>query len=185
MKYFKLIENLSKNPNSLDFDFIMNYDDFEIQKISYDPNIIFENEIEIEVDLDCGKKELDYNLSNQGIEIVSEKLKSLFNENEAEFFKVKILNYKTKLNYYLLKIKNFYDCVDESKSEFEYYPQENESRKNEYKSLNRFYLDSTKVGKSRIFRLQKYFPEIIITEDLKKIFEENKITGLEYHTTWE
>ncbi|MEZ4786697.1 MAG: hypothetical protein R2790_02145 [Flavobacterium haoranii] len=189
MEYYKLTANLSKNPKALDFTNVLNYSDFEIRKINSDieNEIVFKDNFKIEVDTDSGKNELDYNLSYQGLVIVSQKLKSILeNENvNIQFIKIDVTNLELRNEYYAIKLVDFLDCVDETKSEFEYYPSDNILKKDKYKNLKRYYIDSTKVGKSKIFRLIKYFPQIIITEDLKKVFEENKITGLEYHTTWE
>lgn len=189
MEYYKLIANLSKYPKALDFTNVLNYSDFEIRKVNSDieNEINFKENFKIEVDIDSGKKELDYNLSYQGLVIVSQRLKSIL-ESEGgniDFIKIDVINFNLKDDYYAIKIKEFFDCVDETKSEFQYYPSDNILKKNKYKSLNRYYIDSTKVGNSKIFRLEKYFPQIIITEDLKRIFEENEITGIEYNTTWE
>ncbi|MFA4870649.1 MAG: DUF1629 domain-containing protein [Pedobacter sp.] len=185
MIYYKLINALSEHEDAWDLGEILNFGEFEIKKMNTPEweNIV-DKPIEIEIDDEYGCDESDFNLSTTGIQIISEKFRNLLTGDEAEFYPVVFTNIEPKQNYFALRISNFYDCVDEKKSEFEYWNDAEVQmvpvRENTYKSLNRFSIDSTKCGDARIFRILKYFPTIIVTEDLKKSFEELGITGLKY-----
>lgn len=185
MVYYKLINALSENEDAWDLGEVSNYSEFEIKKMNTPEwqNIVNQT-IEIEIDEEFGDHEVDFNLSATGIQIVSEKFKNLINEDEAEFYPVVFTNIKPKQDYFALRISNFYDCVDETKSEFEYWNEAEVEkvpvREHTYKSLNRFSIDSTKCEGARIFRLLKYFPAMIVTEDLKQLIVQSGITGLTF-----
>ena len=49
-----------------------------------------------------------------------------------------------------------------------------------YLKLGNYLLDNNKVGNAKIFRLEKHFPTIIITEGFVEKIKENNITGLRY-----
>jgi hypothetical protein len=185
--FYKIINAISENEDAWDLGKVLNYNEFEIKKMNTPmwQNII-QNPIEIKIDEEFGEEELDYNLSSTGIQIVSEKFKNLLTNDEADFYPVLFSNFKSRENYYALRINSFYDCVNEKISEFEYWSiaeiQSVPIRRDTYKSLNRFNIDESKIGRSRIFRLMKYFPSIIIYESLKNIFEKTNITGLKYES---
>lgn len=190
MRYYKVINNLSENEDSWDLGEVLNYDEYDIGNIdqkNWDDTFII-SPLEINVDTEDGIKETDYYLSTTGIQIVSEKFKTLLTPEEASFYPVTFLNFKAGQKYYALRINDFYDCVDESKSEFEYWNQadveEVPIRVNTYRGLNRFYINESKVGSSRIFRLLKYSPVIVVDEKLKVEIEKANIMGLGFATTY-
>lgn len=185
MIYYKLINALTENEDAWDLGEVQNYNEYAISKMNHKDWVnIVQEPISIAIDEEFGDYEVDFNLSMTGIQIVSEKFKNLLTTNEAEFYPVVFTNIKPKQNYFALRINNFYDCVDETKSEFEYWNDTEVQivpvRENTYKSLNRFSIDRTKCDDSRIFRLLKYFPAMIITEDLKQSFVQSGITGLKF-----
>jgi hypothetical protein len=49
----------------------------------------------------------------------------------------------------------------------------------------KFFIDDNKAGGAKIFRLKKYFPMIIIRDDLREKIIKNKITGIDFIDTWE
>ena len=190
--YYKLINPISKLPKDvLSFDETINIDDFEIQKINYDEYFNFDDIIKISIDKEIKTKEykeVDFNLSNNGIQIVSEYFKNIIGNNDITYFQVETINYKTRKMYYAIKINNFYDSVDETKSEIRFWTNENTNRKErigKYEDLSRFVIDGTKVGGAKIFRLKKYFPAIIVRDDLIELINKYKITGIDFIDTWE
>jgi hypothetical protein len=192
MKYYKAINPISKLPkNTLCFNETKNIDDSEMLKINYDADFRFDDIIKISVDKDPKikeYKEFDFNLSNSGIQIVSEYFKDIIGDNDITFFEIETINYKTKRKYYVMKINKFYDCVDEAKSEIRYWTKENtniKERVGKYENLMKFVIDDNKVGEAKIFRLKKYFPAIIIRDDLREKIIKNKITGIDFIDTWE
>jgi hypothetical protein len=183
MKYYKAIFNLSKFSKSLDFTEPINYDEFELQKLNNDKEIEIEDKLIFGVDVEDGKEELDVNLSHSGTIIVSDKFKSLLLKNEATFFPIGLEDYKTKNDYFAMKLNIFLDCVKENESELDFWTSENTTvsdKIGKYKKLNRFCLDLSKINSETIFRLKKYNPTIIVNENFKTIFIENKLKGLDF-----
>jgi hypothetical protein len=186
------------NPNSkkikkgiLFFDQAENILASELSKIKFDKYFVLNKSIEIPIIIHSKNKkykELDFNESFSDIEIVSEKLKNLIGDNDITYFKIETCNYKTEQNYYLIKVNNFYDCVDETQSEIEFIKKDNTDSiewVGKYMKLGKFFIDNNKVGNAKIFRLEKYFPQIIFREDLVEVIINNKITGMDFINTWE
>jgi CRISPR/Cas system CMR-associated protein Cmr3 (group 5 of RAMP superfamily) len=188
MKYYKAINVLGETDEKhWSLNEIENISDFDVKKMNYSKQFDFEGEFLLSVDLDFGSKEIDFNLCDSGIQIVSEKLRNLLSCEDAIFYPVKFTNFNPASKYYALRIRNFYDCVDESKSDIRYWNPENtaiKERFGNYENLGRFVLDESKIGTAHIFRLQKYFPAIIISEILMKSFFKNCITGIGFLDSW-
>jgi hypothetical protein len=90
MKYYKIINPLSKLPkNTLCFNETININDFEMQRINYDMSFNFDDIIKISIDKNSKTreyKELDFNLSNNGIQIVSEHFRNIIGNNDITYF---------------------------------------------------------------------------------------------------
>ena len=163
----------------------------ELLRIKFDKNFVLDKSIEIPIIIHSKNikyKELDFNESFGEIEIVSEKLKNLIGDDDITYSKIKICNYKTEQNYYIIKTNNFYDCVDETQSEIEFIKKDNTDSIEwigKYIKLGKFVIDNNRVGNAKIFRLEKYFPEIIFREDLIELIINNSITGIDFINTWE
>lgn len=126
----------------------------------------------------------DYLENCDQILVLSEKLKDLVEKNcsfPTEFFEVSILNHKKRevkgIKYYLANIIGTIDCVDESKTEGMF------SSFNEgmYDSINKIYFDETKIQEgAKIFRTKSFPSVMIVSEEIKKMFEKEGITGIKY-----
>jgi hypothetical protein len=78
--------------------------------------------------------------------------------------------------------------VNETRSEIRFWTNENtniKERIGKYENLLKFIIDDNKVGDAKIFRLKKYFPAIIIREDLLELLVRNKVNGMDFVDTWE
>jgi hypothetical protein len=188
MKYYKVINLLGEaDEKQWSLNEIENVSDFEAKKMDYSKHFDFEGEFLLSVDLEFGTKEGDFNLCDSGIQIVSEKLKNVLSCEDAIFYPAKFTNFNPVSRYYALRIRNFYDCVDESKSDIRYWNSGNTTMKERfgnYENLGRFVLDESKIGTARIFRLQKFFPAIMVSEILMESFFTNQITGIGFLDTW-
>lgn len=187
MSYYKLINALSDDDGAWDVGEVVNYSDFEMKSINtvhWRGHPGQEIEIEIEIDDESGDRELDFNLSATGIHVVSETFTRLLTPDEAEWYPVTFTNATPRQRYFALRINNFYDCVDEAHSEYDYWTaaeaHDVPARANVYKTLNRFHIDSARCGDARIFRLAKYFPTVIVTEELMQSIVRVGISGLSF-----
>jgi hypothetical protein len=187
MSYYKLINALSDDDGAWDVGEVVNYSDFEMKSMNTvqwrgQPD----HEIEMEIDDESGDRELDFNLSATGIHVVSEKFARLLTPQEAEWYPVTFTNVTPQQSYFALRINSFYDCVDETHSEYDYWTaaeaRDVPARANVYKSLNRFHIDSARCGDARIFRLAKYFPTVIVTEELMQSIVHAGISGLSFES---
>ncbi|MBE2898413.1 hypothetical protein HPC37_06230 [Pasteurellaceae bacterium 20609_3] len=79
-------------------------------------------------------------------------------------------------------IHNEIDCVDEERSEFTKFEEDDPVRPDlagEYDGFYKLKLDYSRINKE-LFRLGKFSIAIIISERLKKLLMENNITGIEF-----
>ena len=187
MEYYKLITHLPEI--SKEYLFFGEPDNIwasDMAKIQQNRTFSFNENIRIPINnyfKQIEYKELDFNISFGDIEIVSDKFKRIIGDNDITYFPIEVTNYKTKQKYYAIKINNYYDCVDEMKSEINTISKENTDSMEmvgKYLKLGNYLLDNNKVGNAKIFRLEKHFPTIIITEEFVEKIKENNITGLRY-----
>ena len=128
---------------------------------------------------------LDFTMADFDLLIVNEKVKNLISEKEVQVIPVKLeADPNSKINYYLMVVNNEIECVDESKSIFVKWLKDDPIRPDlagEYKSFEKLVLNPVDIPKdTNIFRLKKYDIVVVISEKLKLLFEENKVSGLQY-----
>lgn len=184
MNYYQTIFNLSDEPEAVNFDKPINYSEFEIKQLNSDSNKYIQEPVIMTINSEDGLKELDVNLSNFGAIIVSEKFKSLFEQFNLEFFIVETPGYQLLQKYYILKIPNFIDCVNEVKTKLEFWTEQNSSFNKRlignYKSITNLTIDSHKAQDLIIFRLKKFNPIIIVSEYFVNCFVSNHCSGLKF-----
>ena len=84
-------------------------------------------------------------------------------------------------NYYIMIIETQIDCVDESRSEFCKFKENDSIRPDlagEYSEFTNLVIDPTKVGDFHIFRIKKSLGSIVVSEEVKRRFEEAGVTGV-------
>lgn len=184
MNYYQTIFNLSDEPEAINFDKTINFSEFEVKQLNSDRNKYIQEPVIMTVNSEDGLKELDVNLSNFGAIIVSEKFKRLFEQFNLEFFMVETPGYQLLQKYYILKIPNFIDCVNEEETKLEFWTEQNSSFNKKlignYKSISNLTIDSHKVQDLNIFRLKKFFPIIIVSEYFVNCFISNHCSGLRF-----
>jgi len=117
--------------------------------------------------------------------IVNEKVKNLVSEDEVQYIRVKLEEDRySDTNYYLMVVNEEIECVDEDRSLFLKWEKDNGTRPDlagEYKSFEKMVLNPTDIPKGAdIFRIKKYDIVIVVSERLKFLFEENKISGVKF-----
>ncbi len=140
-----------------------------------------------ELFVSCRKKgiPLDFTMADFELFIVNEKVKNLVNEDEVQFIPVKPeVDPNSKINYHLMVVNNAIECVDESKSVFVKWVKDDPIRPDkagEYEFFEKLILNPVDIpDKANIFRVKKYTIKTVISEKLKLLFEENKVSGLQY-----
>jgi hypothetical protein len=134
----------------------------------------------LEVEVDEKGVETDFTETSAFIvPIISKRFAECLYEytDQVQLLPVKVPSAKD--SYYILVIKHEIDCVDESRSEFVKFKENDEIRPDlagEYKEIHNLKIDKSKVDKS-IFRLGKFGIYIIINEKLKTALEKENLTG--------
>lgn len=83
-------------------------------------------------------------------------------------------------DYFVMIIETQVDCVDEVRSEFQKYEINDPvrpDRAGEYRSFFNLVVDPSKIGDRHIFRLKKHLGSIIVSEEVKRRFEDAGVTG--------
>lgn len=126
---------------------------------------------------------LGITMADFGLLVVNSKVAALFSENEVQKIPIEIENFSNRDLFYLLIIKNEFECVNKEKSEFDIWELNNDIRPDkagQYKTIYKLVLDPKLVEGKNIFRLKNYNVAIIINEVLKRKFEENNVSGVKF-----
>ena len=82
--------------------------------------------------------------------------------------------------YYLMIVENRFDCVDEVRSEFRKFAENDPvrpDRAGEYAIFTNFVIDPDKTEGRHIFRVSTYESALIVSEEVKRRFEEAQVSG--------
>lgn len=126
---------------------------------------------------------LDFTMADFELLIVSEKTASLMNQDEVQLIPVQIKEDTPKRNYYLMTIKNEIDCVDELNSVFDKWEINDPIRPDkagQYKTFYKLFIKEELSDHFEIFRIKRYNSIIIVSENLKIEFEQNKLIGVKF-----
>ncbi|MEO6632810.1 MAG: DUF1629 domain-containing protein [Mucilaginibacter sp.] len=128
---------------------------------------------------------LDFTMADFELLIVNEKVKNLISEKNVQFIPVKLEeNPNSAINYYLMVVNKEIECVDERKSIFTKWLDDDPIRPDkagEYESFDKMVLNPLDIpDEVHIFRLKKYDVVIVISERLKLLFENNNVSGIKY-----
>jgi hypothetical protein len=122
--------------------------------------------------------------SDFDILIVDSTAQPFFPNNDVQLFPVKVIGEsKSNQNHSLMTIINEIDCLDEQKSEFEVFKQNDEIRPDlagTYSNIYKIVIDQSKVGDTDIFRLKDFNVAVIVSEKLKKELVKNRVTGIKF-----
>jgi hypothetical protein len=133
--------------------------------------------------------ETDFSLNGpSGSPIVSERLRNALLDlpefqipyKRTVIEPVSIDNKKTSENYYVMITQDRFYCVDEERSDFQKFTENDSVRPDlagKYRAFFNLIIDPKKVGKSNIFRVEGAESILIVTEEFKKRYDEIGATG--------
>ena len=82
---------------------------------------------------------------------------------------------------YALNVVEVIDCLDEKKSEIEYFPNAGRIR-----VIKRYELKSELLSGKHIFKIpQRIMGTIYVSDDFKNLIEQNRLSGLTFYKKWE
>lgn len=93
---------------------------------------------------------------------------------------IRIDNKEVAEQYYVMIIETQLDCVDQERSDFEKFEIDDPVRPDkagEYGVFLNLVVDPDKIGDQHIFRIRKHLPSIIVSEEVKRRFEDAGVTG--------
>jgi len=125
---------------------------------------------------------LDYSLAGYaGVPVVSfEALHAISGLDGFTAIPAKIGGFQQKTSYYILHFWDEADCVDERASKFEKYQVDDPVRPDlagNYSAFFSLVIDPSRTGGKDIFRLARSGTEVIVSEEVKRRFEDAGVTG--------
>ena len=177
MTFFRLLDNINYPQRWYLGDIIPDSDNWKFTYANQVDEALLSNDLKVEI----YKKgnSMDYTTTEAYVvPIVSASLKQALDFIEdVQFIPVQI---EGQL-YYIMVVCSVIDCVDESKSEFDKYTENDPVRPDkagDYKSFYKMKIDEKKAGLKDIFRLDGYDIAIIVSEKVKnKIENINPLTA--------
>lgn len=130
-----------------------------------------------------GGKPLDFTFADFEVPIVNEKVALLLSKEDCQLLPVAVDGFDRGHLYFVSVILTAIDCLDEGRSNFEKFMINDAIRPDkvgEYKAIYKLFVDPTKIPGNSIFRLGKADHIIIISEELKRKFEQVGITGVKF-----
>jgi hypothetical protein len=181
-KYYRLLNELNA-PNDRWFLGKVNFDgEWDFWKyLSAGGAEVAHKDLSVSV-REWGRK-LDFTFADFDLPIVNEKVAELMPQDDVQFLPVEIEGHVFFQKYFIMLIKNELDCVDETKSVFDRWEENNLIRPDKagkYKTFYKLYVQSDKIGKQGIFRIKDYNTIIIMNDELKKKFDKLNISGVKF-----
>ncbi len=127
----------------------------------------------LQVKINVDGLELDFELAGYAsVPIVSERFKNKINDiPHLTFIPIEILNKKVSTSFYIMLIEKLVDCVDEKKSEFQKFTEDDPIRPDlagNYHSFINFVVDPQKINDVNIFRVKNSTNTIVVSEEIKE-----------------
>lgn len=155
-----------------------------------DPPLEYMEPCTYPIDLHRAGRETDFSftMDSGNIPILSKKAKSALDGlrevdepyHHVVLEPVKIENKQVDQDYFVMIIETQIDCVDEERSEFQKYEENDPVRPDKAGQYHAFFnlvIDPSKTGDHHIFRLKKHLGSIIVSEEVKRRFEDSGVTG--------
>jgi len=179
MKYYDLMDDINY-PNRWYLGDVLGTDNWLFREPS--PSIFERDAYKIEVYQDG--QEMDFTIGGYAsVLVASEKVKKLFEtipDAAVRFIPVTITNKKVSTNYYLMITMLKIDAVDQEKSEFTRYEENDPVRPDlagKYSGFYKLVIDESKAAGHPIFRIEGYDVTIIASEVVKQKFEDAGIAA--------
>lgn len=157
--------------------------EFDFWKYTHSGKIPPPDVDELKIVISFDGKPLDFTFAAFDLMIVNEKTANLFSELEVQLFPVKILNFKSDTNYFLMTTTIGIDCFDYKNSVYELWEENNNIRPDKagkIYSIQKLVIDTSKLDSVEIFRLTSYDLIIIVNENVRKKMIKQKITGIKF-----
>lgn len=126
---------------------------------------------------------LDFTFADFEVLVVNEKVAPFLSDSDCQLIPLEIDGIKNRHTYFVAVLLNKVDCLDESRSSFDKWSDNDPVRPDlagDYKSIYKLFVDASRIGNNSIFRLAKSDNIIIVNEKLKKLFDKNTITGVKF-----
>jgi hypothetical protein len=127
---------------------------------------------------------LDFSLAGVSIPVVHARFVQLFERlgiQDVQFIPVQVEGHSGP--FFILNTLRTIRCIDDARCEEVQYwkPEDGQPEKvGRYRVVSGLRIDPTKVGDARIFRTWGFSLGLIISEDLKRALEEEKLTGTRF-----
>jgi hypothetical protein len=180
MKYYRLKDDIN-HPNRWYLGDVKGLDNWELISSDFKADTTYEIEV-----TQCGG-EMDFTQTNAyAIPIVSEEVKkSLECYEELNFVSLKIVNKDCSQKYFAMIILESVKCVDESKSEFQKFEDNDPVRPDkagEYRGFIKLWLNTERIIGVNVFRLKKFETAIIVSEVIKDRLEKLGLIGMRFYS---
>lgn len=130
---------------------------------------------------------LDFTFADFEVPVVSNDLIHNFSKNEVQSFPAKIIESNSteiKNKFSILVVNNEIDCINEDRSIFKKFEINDEIRPDKaghYRSFMKLIVDTNRIPNNlNIFRVKKFNVAIIVSEIIKKTFEIEGYTGINF-----
>jgi len=127
---------------------------------------------------------LDFTYTDSVMPVVTEEVAQLLSEftnNNIQRFSVKVDRMEEE--YEIINVLSLADCIDTEGSAIEWWEEGNNIRPDlagKPHVISNLVIDPTHVGDHHIFRLQEWTLPVIVSEDIKRAFEEARVTGVRF-----
>lgn len=171
MKFYKIQDDINF-PNRWYLDEIDGADNWAL----CDPDAKIDMEIEFSMEVDSEGVELDFTTTDSySVPIVSERLKLVLEKFEGvDFFPITFIGKELHGRFFIMHIKNSFECVDENASNFEKFVVDDKTRPDKaghYKAFAKLLIDSRRSYDADIFRVKKANQYMIVNERIKSSVE--------------
>ena len=182
MEYYRLLDNLNQ-PEKRWFLGSINFDnEWDFWKYVKAGNVEIPQK-KLLINIREKGEPLDFSMADFELLIVNQRTADLFNPEEVILIPINIKGYDSKSIYFLMCIKYEVDCVDEEKSTFDKW-MENDSirpdKAGQYKMFYKLIINRNLIHNKDIFRIKGYNSIIIISESLMNKIKRENITGIKY-----
>jgi len=181
MNYFELNDDISL-PNRWWLGKVIQIDGEIFVKPSFIPLNDERRDQVYNVELKVNGVNTDYTTTNfRSVPVGSFRVvKALSGFDGFTAFPARIVNFDQKTSFHILHFWDVLDCFDEARSAFEIIPLNDPIRPDlagNYRSVTKLKIDPSKAVGKHIFRIARLEGRIIVSEDVKKRFEDFGITG--------
>lgn len=130
---------------------------------------------------------VDFNFCDFDVIVTTQELnRSLKKEvgnNNIQCIPVEVESNK-KIAYEILNVLDVIECIDENRSEFLKWSKEDRrpDKEGQYRMVTKLRIDPKKAIGHKLFRIKNWEIAVIVDEDIKKLLEAKKISGIVFQS---